>query len=165
MNKKSSSSSHPRVAIFWDWQNTKATEWQIQCVNAFAYQQGIIDLKKVYADWQLDKDRKLAEKLHCEGFKGINVFSCKEKPNCTDQELIYDCRKYALEKSEIDIVIVLSGDGDFTPLVRELKARDKRVIVVAQFQKNVSQKLKESANEFYLFSQIEQWYKNLKFSA
>ncbi|MBE9128536.1 MULTISPECIES: NYN domain-containing protein [unclassified Coleofasciculus] len=165
MNKQSSGSIDSRVVIFWDWQNSRGTEAQIQYVIGFACLKGIITSKKVYSDWQLEKNRKLAEKLWCEGFESINVPSCKQKKNRTDKKLIKDCRQQVLDQSEINTVILLSGDGDFTPLVRDLKAKDKRVIVIAQCQKNTSQKLRESADEFYLLSQIEQGFRSLQFAA
>ncbi|WP_199348833.1 NYN domain-containing protein [Microcoleus sp. FACHB-SPT15] len=51
-----------------------------------------------------------------------------------------------------NIVILVSGDGDFANLVRELQDKGKKVIIFAQPQ--VSQKLIILANEFYLVSQI-----------
>lgn len=47
----------------------------------------------------------------------------------------------------VDVVILCSGDGDFIPLVEYLKARGKRVEVIA-FKKTTSSKLQEVADEF-----------------
>ncbi len=131
----------------------------------FAYRQGNITLKKVYSDWNLEKNRELQEKLFCEGFQSINVPSSKNKPNRTDEQLIRECRKQALEQPDINTVILLSGDGDFKALVRELKIHGKKVIVIAQCEKNTSQQLRELANEFYFLSQIEQKFKNKPLAA
>jgi len=47
----------------------------------------------------------------------------------------------------IDVVVLVSGDGDFIALVEYLKNMGKRVEVVA-FGRSTSGKLKESADEF-----------------
>ena len=47
----------------------------------------------------------------------------------------------------IDVIVLVSGDGDFIPLVEYLKNLGKRVEVVA-FGRTTSGKLKESADEF-----------------
>ena len=48
----------------------------------------------------------------------------------------------------LDVVLLLSGDGDFVPLVEYLKSRGKQVEVVA-FSKSTSSKLKEAADDFF----------------
>jgi uncharacterized LabA/DUF88 family protein len=47
----------------------------------------------------------------------------------------------------LDVVILVSGDGDFIPLVEYLKNQGKRVEVMA-FGKSTSSKLREVADEF-----------------
>lgn len=47
----------------------------------------------------------------------------------------------------VDVIILVSGDGDFIPLVEYLKNQGKRVEVIA-FARSTSTKLKESADEF-----------------
>jgi len=48
----------------------------------------------------------------------------------------------------VDVIIIASGDGDFIPLVEFLKAKGKRVEVIA-FKKTTSSKLQEAADEFF----------------
>jgi uncharacterized protein (TIGR00288 family) len=47
----------------------------------------------------------------------------------------------------LDTIILVSGDGDFIPLVEYLKNQGKRVEVIA-FGRSASSKLKEAADEF-----------------
>ncbi len=49
--------------------------------------------------------------------------------------------------SDVDAVTLVTGDGDFVPLVEYLKNKGKRVEVLA-FERSASLKLKESADEF-----------------
>lgn len=46
-----------------------------------------------------------------------------------------------------DTIVIVSGDGDFIPLIDYLKGRGRRVEVVA-FGRTASQKIKESADDF-----------------
>lgn len=154
------------VAVLWDWQNVRATSAQIESLLAFASRRGEIEVKRVYADWQLEKkDRALQEKLDGEGFEVISVFSCKEKPNNVDQKLIQHCQTQILNRSGINTVILISGDSDFTPLVNQLKANGKTVIVVAHDLRYASKKLRLATDEFWCLNQIEFWAMNLRFAA
>lgn len=47
----------------------------------------------------------------------------------------------------MDVVLLLSGDGDFAPLVEYLKNQGKQVEIVA-FSKSTSSKLREVADDF-----------------
>lgn len=54
----------------------------------------------------------------------------------------------AVRTSEIvDALVIVSGDGDFIPLVEYLKGRGRRVEVMA-FDRTASQKIKEAADDF-----------------
>ncbi|MBI1971523.1 MAG: NYN domain-containing protein [Candidatus Wildermuthbacteria bacterium] len=54
----------------------------------------------------------------------------------------------AIKSAEgVDAIVLVSGDGDFSPLVEYLKNHGKRVEVMA-FGKSTSSKLKEEADEF-----------------
>jgi uncharacterized LabA/DUF88 family protein len=165
MNKLSSSSRDSSVAIYWDWQNTKATEMQIQCLIIFACMKGIVTLKKVYSDWNWEKDRKRQKKLRCDGFQLISVPSEKSQPSLTDQELIQDCREQVIDQENIKTVIVISKDKDFTELVKDLQNHGKRVIVISQCKEQTSRKLMKAADGFYTFNQIEQWFSRLPLTA
>ncbi len=47
----------------------------------------------------------------------------------------------------VDAIVLVTGDGDFIPLVEYLKNRGKRVEIMA-FERSASSKLKEVADEF-----------------
>jgi len=50
--------------------------------------------------------------------------------------------------TSVDVIVLISGDGDFVPLVEYLKNQGKKVEVIA-FGKSTSLKLKETADDFY----------------
>ena len=47
----------------------------------------------------------------------------------------------------VDVVVLVSGDGDFIPLVEHLKSKGRKVEVMA-FGRSSSQKLKEATDDF-----------------
>ena len=47
----------------------------------------------------------------------------------------------------IDAVVIVTGDGDFVPLVEYLKGKG-RLVEVAAFEKSTSSRLKEAADDF-----------------
>jgi len=57
----------------------------------------------------------------------------------------------------VDAVVIVSGDGDFIPLVEYLKGRGRRVEVMA-FGKSTSSRLKEAADEFIDLEEDPQKY-------
>lgn len=61
-----------------------------------------------------------------------------------DVGIVIDAVKTA---DSVDVVSLISGDGDFIPLVEYLKNQGKRVEVIA-FGRSASGKLKEQADEF-----------------
>src|SRR3989344_3516815 len=62
----------------------------------------------------------------------------------------------AIRTSEIvDTVVIVSGDGDFIPLVEHLKSHGRRAEVMA-FGKSTSARLKEAADEFIDISERPQ---------
>lgn len=62
-----------------------------------------------------------------------------------DVGIVVDAIKTA--GSGVDVIVLVSGDGDFVPLVDYLKNQGKRAEVIA-FDKTASSKLKEAADEF-----------------
>ena len=165
MNKFVNRSTESQVAIFWDGQNCRGTEGQVDCLGLFARSMGSTVFQKFYSDWQLETNRKLAEMLYSSDFELISVPSFKNKPNRTDQKLIQDCKSQIFNNSAIKTVILLSGDGDFTALVHALKARGKKVVVISGYPTRTSPKLRLTADKFYFISEIESIFRSLPFAA
>lgn len=57
----------------------------------------------------------------------------------------------------VDVIVLVSGDGDYQPLVEYLQNQGKRVEVIA-FGRSTSSKLKEQANEFVDLSESPDKY-------
>jgi uncharacterized LabA/DUF88 family protein len=75
--------------------------------------------------------------------KDLQVFSSGAKKADWDVGLAVDAVKMALR---LDTVIIVSGDGDFVPLVEYLQTMTQ--VEVISFGQSTSQKLKETADDF-----------------
>lgn len=77
--------------------------------------------------------------------KDLQIFAGGAKKADWDVGLAVDAIKMA---PKLDTVIVVSGDGDFVPLVEYLKMNEGCQVEVVAFGKSTSQKLKEATDDF-----------------
>lgn len=138
----------PLLSIYVDLQNTHLTQiLGSQLLEVGKFERILIDAKVYYNS--LCPDQVSAQnKLQSLGFKCIDV-PCRVK-NSADNQLIVDCLDDIYSNRPPDTVILVSGDGDFVNLVRNLQKLDKKVIVFAQ-RGNVNQKLKELVGSDFHF--------------
>jgi len=76
--------------------------------------------------------------------KELQEFYGGAKKGDWDVEIVIDAIRAS---ASADVIVLVSGDGDFIPLVEYLKNQGKRVEVLA-FGRSTSSKLKEDADEF-----------------
>lgn len=90
---------------------------------------GSIAVSRAYADWNalgLEDYRRDVERS---GVATVQVFSAGiASKNAADIELVVDCLRLAADLEQLEVFIVVSGDGDFVPLVRRLHELDKYVV-------------------------------------
>ncbi len=107
-------------------------------IRAFAY--GISN--------QTPEEEKFFESLTKQGFelrmKELQVFGDGTKKGDWDVGIAIDALRYA---KKVDVVILITGDGDFVPLVRALQHEGVRVEGMA-FGLAASIKLKEAVDQF-----------------
>jgi len=77
--------------------------------------------------------------------KDLQIFVGGAKKADWDVGLAIDAVKLA---PRLDAVIILTGDGDFVPLVEYLKIHNGNQVEVAAFGKSTSAKLKEATDDF-----------------
>lgn len=77
--------------------------------------------------------------------KDLQIFSSGSKKADWDVGLAVDAIKMA---PKLDTIIIVSGDGDFIPLVEYLQMNEGCQVEVVSFGKSSSGKLKEAADEF-----------------
>src|SRR3989339_895038 len=77
--------------------------------------------------------------------KNLQIFSGGSKKADWDVGLAVDAIKMA---PKLDAVVLVSGDGDFVPLVEYLQVHEGCQVEVVTFGKSASGRLKEAADEF-----------------
>lgn len=77
--------------------------------------------------------------------KSLQVFAGGAKKGDWDVGLAVDAIKIA---PKLDAVIIVSGDGDFVPLVEYLRTNEGCQVEVVSFEKSTSAKLIEAADDF-----------------
>ncbi len=96
-----------------------------------------------------DEEKSFFEALGSQGFevkaKDLQVFVGGAKKADWDVGLAVDAIKLA---DKLDVVILVSGDGDYVPLVVYLKENKGCQVEVVAFGKTTSQKLGESVDDF-----------------
>ncbi len=83
--------------------------------------------------------------------KDLQIFAGGMKKADWDVGMAVD----AIRMSEfLDVIILVTGDGDFVPLIDYLKWGAGRVVEVAAFSRSASSKIKESADKFISIEDI-----------
>jgi uncharacterized LabA/DUF88 family protein len=77
--------------------------------------------------------------------KDLQIFAGGAKKGDWDVGLAVDVIKLS---PKLDTVVLISGDGDFVPLVEYLKSAHHTQVEVMTFGRSASAKLKEAADEF-----------------
>ncbi|MDK9698832.1 MAG: NYN domain-containing protein [bacterium] len=89
----------------------------------------IISYPLAIANW--DNDPFL---YHMRPYQGSGFYTMipeGSKENSADFMIYLECSRLLREHTEVDTVVLVTGDGDFTMLVRSLKSQGKRVRVLA----------------------------------
>lgn len=142
-----------KVFIYCDFQNVYLSQELATSLLVFANSRGILISQKVYYNSLFENQANAKENLKHLGFKCEDV-TCSLK-NSADNQLKSDLIDDVYNNQCPDIVILVSGDGDFASSVLFLQDKGKNVIIFAR-KGNVKQKLKELANEFYFIDEISQ---------
>ncbi|MFM2357422.1 MAG: hypothetical protein RJA61_159 [Candidatus Parcubacteria bacterium] len=87
--------------------------------------------------------------------KDLQIFAGGSKKADWDVGLAVDAIKMA---PKLDTIILVSGDGDFVPLVEYLKTNEGCQVEVLSFGKSTSAKLKEVADDFIDLDQDSKRY-------
>src|SRR4051794_654199 len=150
------------VAVFVDVANifyaAKAAGVDIDYVTLLKSSSAGRDLVRAYAYTGLDPENENQRNFHSflarHGYKVVSkdirkYGDGKVKANL-DIELVVDMMKTA---RNLDIAIVVSGDGDFAPAIRAVQEQGVRVEVVS-FRGNTSSDLMDVADQFTDITQI-----------
>ncbi|MEL6843165.1 MAG: NYN domain-containing protein, partial [Bacteroidota bacterium] len=146
------------VAIYLDFENlaisadtvypSRVGPLSIDPIVEFALDKGAIRIKRAYADWSRDLFAQYQPKLMEKGFELIHLPATNlQGKNGSDVRLAIDVMEMLEQFSDIDFVIIGSGDTDFIPLIQRLRSRGKTVLVLG-FEHSVGNLVKLNSAAF-----------------
>ena len=156
------------LAIFIDWENiyiSTVTEYgakpNVSAILEKAREHGRIVSATAYADWTDGDFRNAPPTLYSNGISPRYISaryfpggrSQKRRTNSIDVMLAVECADFLHYHPQVDTYVLVTGDGDFIPLVSLLRSRGKNVVVIG-VSEATSYHLIESADEFISYASL-----------
>src|SRR5579872_3185510 len=150
----------PDAALLIDWDNLKAglkslgREPNMSSLLDAVGQRGRVVIARAYADWQQRTNSFDPPNLYAAGIEPVYVpvrmHSGKILKNSADVKLAVDCIDFLNTAPHLKTFFLVSGDSDLVHLVNFLRARGKRVVVIA-VSNTLSQVLAENLDELLIY--------------
>ncbi len=156
------------LAIFMDWENiyiSTVTEYgakpNVSAMLEKAREYGRVVSAMAYADWTDGDFRDAPPTLYSNGISPRYISaryfpggrSQKRRTNSIDVMLAVECSDFLHYHPQVDTYVLVTGDGDFIPLVGLLRSRGKKVVVIG-VSEATSYHLIESADEFISYASL-----------
>src|ERR687898_1800441 len=156
------------LAIFIDWENiyiSTVTEYKskpnVSAILEKAREYGRIVSATAYADWTDGDFRDAPPTLYSNGISPRYISaryfpggrSQKRRTNSIDVMLAVECADFLHTRPQVDTYVLVTGDGDFIPLVSLLRSRGKTVVVLG-VSEATSYHLIESADHFISYASL-----------
>ncbi|MGH2441896.1 MAG: NYN domain-containing protein [Chloroflexota bacterium] len=152
--------ARPDAALFIDWDNLKAglktvgRQPNVSSLLDAVSQRGRVVIARAYADWQQRVNAFDPPNLYAAGIEPVYVpvrmQSGKVVKNSADVKLAVDCIDFLNTAQHLKVFFLVSGDADLLHLVNFLRARGKRVIVIA-LSHTVAHVLAENVDELLIY--------------
>ena len=88
-------------------------------------------VRRAYADWSKSQFGKYEEDL---GLNGVDLIQVKrfgaQQKNAADIRMAVDAMETVMVHPEVDVFVLVAGDGDYSPLVQKLREFGKTVVGV-----------------------------------
>jgi uncharacterized protein (TIGR00288 family) len=149
---------HGQVAVFLDFENLvlgagqglprQATPVPYAALSRLCQDYGNASVRRAYADWADRRFGRYQEDLAMNGVDLIQVsrFGAQTK-NAADIQMAVDAMETLIVHPEIVVYVLVTGDSDFTPLVRRLREFGKWVVGVGA-EANASRRLVSVSSEY-----------------
>jgi len=156
------------LAIFIDWENiyiSTVTEYgakpNVSAILEKSREYGRIVSATAYADWTDGDFRDAPPTLYSNGISPRYISaryfpggrSQKRRTNSIDVMLAVECSDFLHYHPQVDTYVLVTGDGDFIPLVSLLRSRGKTVVVIG-VSEATSYHLIESADHFISYASL-----------
>lgn len=156
------------MAVFIDWENiyiSTVSEYSskpnVSAILEKAREYGRIVSATAYADWTDGDFRDAPPTLYSNGISPRYISaryfpggrSQKRRTNSIDVMLAVECADFLHTHPQVDTYMLVTGDGDFIPLVSLLRSRGKTVVVLG-VSEATSYHLIESADHFISYASL-----------
>src|SRR5215212_9343264 len=156
------------LAVFIDWENiyiSTVSEYNskpnVSAILEKAREYGRIVSATAYADWTDGEFRDAPPTLYSNGISPRYISaryfpggrSQKRRTNSIDVMLAVECADFLHTHPQVDTYMLVTGDGDFIPLVSLLRSRGKTVVVLG-VSEATSYHLIESADHFISYASL-----------
>src|ERR671913_772101 len=156
------------LAVFIDWENiyiSTVTEYKsrpnVSAILEKAREYGRIVAATAYADWTDGDFRQAPPTLYSNGISPRYISaryfpggkSQKRRTNSIDVMLAVECSDFLHGHPQVDTYVLVTGDGDFIPLVSLLRSKGKNVVVIG-VSEATSYHLIESADHFVSYASL-----------
>jgi uncharacterized LabA/DUF88 family protein len=156
------------LAVFIDWENiyiSTVSEYNskpnVSAILEKAREYGRIVSATAYADWTDGDFRDAPPTLYSNGISPRYISaryfpggrSSKRRTNSIDVMLAVECADFLHTHPQVDTYVLVTGDGDFIPLVNLLRGRGKKVVVIG-VSEATSYHLIESADDFISYASL-----------
>jgi uncharacterized LabA/DUF88 family protein len=156
------------LAIFIDWENiyiSTVSEYNskpnVSAILEKSREYGRIVSATAYADWTDGDFRDAPPTLYSNGISPRYISaryfpggkSQKRRTNSIDVMLAVECSDFLHTHPQVDTYVLVTGDGDFIPLVTLLRSRGKKVVVIG-VSEATSYHLIESADDFISYASL-----------
>lgn len=161
MNERIDEQLRPDAALFIDWDNLKTGLKELgrqpnvsSLLDAVGHR-GRVVIARAYADWQQRVHVFDPPNLYAAGIEPVYVpvrmaQGGKILKNSADVKLAVDCIDFLNTANHLKVFFLVSGDSDLVHLVNFLRARGKKVIVIA-VSHTLSPTLSENVDELLVY--------------
>src|SRR3712207_3355663 len=156
------------LAVFIDWENiyiSTVSEYNskpnVSAILEKSREYGRIVSATAYADWTDGDFRDAPPTLYSNGISPRYISaryfpggkSQKRRTNSIDVMLAVECSDFLHTHPQVDTYVLVTGDGDFIPLVTLLRSGGKKVVVIG-VSEATSYHLIESADDFISYASL-----------
>jgi len=118
-----------RIALFFDCENVSVKH--LQSIYDSLTIKGEVMIAKAYCDWSNPIHKAWRDMLPNFAIEGIQVLPNVGHKNAADIKLVIDVMK-TICTSNVDTIVIVSSDSDFTALAMEVKASNFEVIGIGE---------------------------------
>src|SRR5919206_4842955 len=150
----------PDAALFIDWDNLKVGlkslggQPNVSSLLDAVGRRGRVVIARAYADWQQRSNAFDPPNLYSAGIEPVYVpvrtIGGKILKNSADVKLAVDCIDLLNTAPHLKVFVLVSGDADLIHLVNFLRARGKRVVVIA-VSGSISPALTENVDDLLVY--------------